>query len=445
LRRSQVVSRLYYGFERLGQNKALQALLRPSMLRDRTERNIWYLYVEVLGAAVLSAAAAFNAAFAVRLGASNTLIGWLSSIPSLIAVFLLIPSARFLESKSNRAPWVWGSLFIARIGYGMVTVLPWLLDRRLDAALVGLLIAISIPATFFSAGFNPMLADIVPERDRARVFANRSIIVSAAVALLTLLAGWWLEAAPRLGWAPFPLNYQGIYLAGFAGAVFSSIYLLRIRVPASKVIQRAKGARTGKPSLVQVKTLMANHRDFVRITLNTLVFDLGAWLVGPLYILFFVRELGASDGWIGLNSTLANVGVIAGYALWRRWIRKLGYGRTLLITVPLAASYALLVSAFPNLTAILVWGVWINLVNPGVSLSHFNILLKLCPDERRASYIASYSTLLNAGAFAGPMIGVALSEWLGIRPVLVLGGVIRLAGALLFHIFPIHIQEGDIL
>ena len=114
---------------------------------------------------------------------------------------ILIPSARFLERKANRAPWVWGSLLIARIGYGLVAVLPWLFRSRLDAALVWLLIAISVPATFFSAGFNPMLADVVPERDRARVFANRSIIVSAAVALLTFLAGRWLEAgpAPRLG------------------------------------------------------------------------------------------------------------------------------------------------------------------------------------------------------------------------------------------------------
>jgi MFS family permease len=444
VQRSRLVSRLYYGFERLGQHRAIQVLLRPSTLRDQTERNIWYLYVEVLWAAVLSAAAAFNATFAVRLGASNALIGWLSSIPSLIAVFLLIPSARFLESKSNRTPWVWGSLFVARIGYGLVAVLPWLLHVHLDVALVWLLIAISIPATFFSAGFNPMLADVIPERDRARVFANRNIVVSAAVALLTFLAGRWLEAAPRLGWAAFPLNYQLVYVAGFAGAVASSAYLLRIKVPESKVIGRAERARTRKSSLAQVKVMMDQNRDFVRIILNTLVFDLGAWLVGPLYIIFFVRELGATDGWIGLNSTLANVGVIAGYALWRRWIRKLGYSRTLLITVPLAASYAFLVSAFPNLTAILAWGVWINLVNPGVNLSHFNILLKLCPDDRRASYIAFYATLLNAGAFVGPMIGVALSEWLGIRPVLVLGGVIRLVGALLFYLFPIKIKEGDI-
>jgi MFS family permease len=196
--------------------------------------------------------------------------------------------------------------------------------------------------------------------------------------------------------------------------------------------------------MAHLKAMFSENATFVRIILNTLVFDLGAWLVGPLYVLFFVRELGASDGWIGLNSTLANVGVIAGYALWRRWIRKLGYSRTLLITVPLASSYAFLVGLFPNLSAVLAWGVLINLVNPGVNLSHFNILLKLCPAERRASYMATYATVMNAGAFVGPMVGVALSELLGIRAVLLIGGAIRLLGALLFYVFRVRVPQEDI-
>jgi MFS family permease len=423
---------------------ALRATLRGPALHTETQRNIWYLYLELPWSGVLSAAAAFNAAFAVRLGASNTLIGWLSSIPSLLAVVLLIPAARFLETKSYRTPWVWGSLFVARLGYGLVALFPWFVAAHQAEAMVWLLIAISVPSTFFSAGFSPLLADIVPERDRARVFANRNIIASAGVALLTLAAGRWLEGAAQTRWAAFPVNYQILYIVGFLGSMVSMAYLLRIRVPASKVIRGQPRPRTGKPSMAQLKFMFRENRDFVRIVLNTLVFDLGAWLVGPLYIILFVRELGASDSWIGLNSTLANVGVVVGYALWRRWIRKLGYSRTLLISIPLGASYAFLVALFPNLTLILVWGILINLINPGINLSHFNILLKLCPDERRASYIAIYATVMNAGAFVGPMIGVALAELWGVRTVLLIGGGVRLVGALLFHLFRIVVAEAEI-
>ncbi len=422
--------------------RRLARLLRGPSLYNQVERNIWYLYVEIFWAAVLSAAAAFNSAFAVRLGASNTMIGWLSSLPSLIAVFLLIPSARFLESRRRRTPWLWGSLFIARLGYGLIAVLPWLLTTHRAEAMVWLLIAITIPSTFFNAGFNPLLADVIPERDRARVFANRNIILSSTVSVLTFVAGRWLEASGRLSWAAFPVNYQVMYLIGFAASLMSSFYLLRLQVPESKVVIRT--AKTARPSLSSLRTMLTENRDFVRITFNTLVFNFGAWLVGPLYILLFIHELGASDGWIGLNSTLANVGVIVGYALWRRWIRRLGYRRALLIAILPAATYPILVSLVPDLTVILIWGVWINLVNPGVNLSHFNILLKLCPDERRASYLALFSTVMNIGAFIGPMIGVAMTEMMSIRTVLLIGGGIRVCGALLFYLLRINVQEGEI-
>ena len=418
--------------------KATRIRLRGANLQGKIDHNIWYLYVEVFWAAMLSAAASFNATFAVRLGASNAMIGWLSSVPALLAVFLLVPSARLLERKTQRAPWIWGSLFIARLGYGLIAILPWIVTGQRAEAVVGLLIAISIPSTFFSAGFNPLLADVVPERDRARVFANRNIIAGLTIAVLTFLTGRWLEAAANIRWAAFPVNYQVVYIVGFLAAVVSSLYLLKIRVPESKIVARPPRQ---KVTLAQLKGMFGQNRAFARIILNTLFFGFGEWLISPLYIIFFLRHLNATDGWVGLNSTLANIGVIIGYAFWQRLIYKLGDSRTLLITIPLSASYAFLVSLFPNLTAILVWGILINIINPGVNLSHFNILLKLCPEDRRASYIAFYSTIINMGAFIGPLIGVALSKTLDIRLLLIIGGSIRLIGALMFHVFPIRVTD----
>ncbi len=429
---------------RLRWARALRTALHGPAAYDQTSRNIEYLCIEVAWAGVLSAAAAFNAAFAVRLGATNRLIGWLSSLPSLIAVLVLIPGAHFLETKANRAPWVWGSLLVARLGYGLLAVLPWLLSTHRAEAVVALLIAITIPSTFFSAGWNPLLADVIPERDRTRVFAKRNILASAMVAGLTYVAGRWLEASDRLHWAAFPLNYQVVYAVGFVGAMISTAYVMKLKVPPSKVIPHPPPGQPHKPWLADLRSIFSHDRSFAAIVVNTLVFDSGAWLVGPLYIIFFVRQLGASDGWIGLNSTLANAGVIAGYALWRRWMRRLGYNRGLALSTPLAASYAFLVSLCPNLTAILAWGVLINLINPGVNLSHFNILLKLCPDDRRASYIAAFSTIMNLGAFVLPMVGVALADLWGIRTVLLIGGSIRLLGALLFRINRIRVPEVEI-
>ena len=56
--------------------------------------------------------------------------------------------------------------------------------------------------------------------------------------------------------------------------------------------------------------------------------------MGPLYIIYYVRQLGASDGWIGATSTLGNIGAIVGYWLGRKLVKKLGENKGLLVTLP---------------------------------------------------------------------------------------------------------------
>ncbi|MCL6432467.1 MAG: MFS transporter [Anaerolineae bacterium] len=427
----------------LRMRRVLRALVGGPVGVSQTERNIWYLCVEVAWAGVLGAAISFNSAFAVRLGASGALVGALTSFPCLIAVLMLIPSARFLESRSDRRPWIVGSLFLTRLGYALLAILPWVLTHRRAEAAVLILIAATIPNTFFSAAWQPLLADVIPPPDRTRVLSMRMILYSAIVAGLTFLGGEWLEASNRFGWARFPLNYQVLYAVGFLGALVSTVYVARIQLPRTGPAPDAT-AESRKPFLSDLKTILTVDRSYRAIVLDTLVFDGGAWLVAPLYVIFFVRELGAGDAWIGLHSTLSNIGIIAGYALWRRALRRLGHRRGLLISAPLVACHAFLVSLFPNLGLILVWAVLVNLAVPGVNLSHFNILLQLCPAERRPTYIATFSTIINAIAFVMPMVGVALAEALGIRAVLFLGGSLRLLGAFLFRLNPITVDDVEI-
>jgi MFS family permease len=413
-------------------------------LRERTlvDHNIHYLYVEIFWAAIFSAVFSFNATYALRLGATNEMVGWLSSIPALFAMVMMVPVASFIERRSNPYPWTNGALMLGRFGFLSAAFVPWLFPNRAAEVIVALFIARTIPITVFNTGFSPMLADVIPERDRARVFANRNIIMSATAAVVTFLSGQWLDAAQDWTWAAFPLNYQLLYVVGGAAALMSAYFVTRIQPPPVKVRPEAPRVQAARLTLRRLRAtaaeLLTQQRDFAVIIANTLIFNLGAWMVGPLYMILFVRQLAASDSWVGLNTTLANLGVIVGYALWRRWLPRLGDSRALRLSVPLAASYALLVAIFPNLSLILVWGILINLINPGVNLSHTNVFYRVCPEERRASYMALYASVMNAGAFICPMIGVALSEIMDIRWVLVIGGVIRLLGGFMFYIWPVE-------
>ncbi len=401
------------------------------------ERNIPLLYVEIMFASVLAVAGTFNGAYVLRLGGSNELIGLMSSIPALITATLCVPFAQILERKTRLMPYIVGSLLLSRGGYLLISLLPLLLHRSLPELTVSILIAATIPAVFFSTAWSPLLSDVVPPRMRATVLSWRSILSSVTIAPLIYLAGLWLNKAS------FPSNYQWMYAVGFLAGGCSILLVSRLGLPERDETAASHTATPREPLLPSLRNLMRRDTGFGRIIANTLFYDFGAWMIAPLYIILFVRQLGASDGWLGLNGTLANVGVILGYWLWRQIIRRLGEARALRISLPMATVYPLLVAAFPNLTFILFAGFLINVINPGVSLSHSVIFLGLLPEGKKYTSTALYNSVMNIGAFVAPLIGVALSNVIGIIPTLLLGGAMRVLGAGMFYLFPVQIPPAE--
>jgi MFS family permease len=412
-----------------------RVLVPPS---TTTERNIYFLYSEVIFASILGAAASFNGAYILRLGGSNTLIGLLSSLPSLVAMLSYIPSAHILERQTRLMPWIVWSLFIGRAGYVLILSLPFFMHHFVPEITAAILVLMTLPNVVFSTAWNPLLSDVVPPRSRANVLAWRSILASATVAPLIYVVGLWLERGPLAH--SFPGNYQWMYAIGFLAGVCSVYLVARIRM--ADASPRAESASTNASArgawLATLRTTFTENLGFRRIVVNTLLLNLGAWMIGPLYIIFFVRNLRATDGWIGLNGTLANIGVIVGYWLWRKIIHRTGEARALLIALPLASVYAYMVALWPNLSFILFAGFFINVTSPGLNLSHGLIFLDLLPAGKKHTSTALYSTIMNIGAFISPLIGVALANRIGIQTMLLIGGTLQLAGALMFYLFPVR-------
>ena len=88
-------------------------LVRPPS-GNLTDRNAGYMVMMMFWMALLSAGISFNSAYAVRLGASNQLIGLLSSGPALIVILATLPAARLIEGRRNRKAWLIGSFFVQR-------------------------------------------------------------------------------------------------------------------------------------------------------------------------------------------------------------------------------------------------------------------------------------------------------------------------------------------
>jgi hypothetical protein len=397
-------------------------------------RNAWYLVVEMFWASMLAAAATFNAAYAIRLGATNTHVSLLSSIPALMAVLVSIPAGQFLQKRPKRKPWLLWSLGLYRFGYLAVILIPWL---PLEGAVSGLmmvliLVTISIPAHFFNVGWIPMLSEVIPENMRASVFSARNIFYNLVLSVSGLFFGFWLDRII------FPINYQTLYFFGFACSMASLYYITKIEIPDSPYAP-AEGPppRSFNARWNLFKKALDSQPGFMRITINTWLHGVGVWMAVPLYVLYFVRDLKASEGWLGVNGTVASLATIAGYFLWRSVIQRQGELLILRLTIVCVGLYPFVVGLLPSLPLILIATALNGLLAPGVNLSHFNTLLKVTPEKERPGYTALYMTAANIGAFICPLLGIALANAAGFSQALVICGVLSIFGSMSFWFWPV--------
>jgi len=390
------------------------------------------LYLDIFWQSILAGTLAFNGAYVLRLGASNTAISLMSALPSLAAIFIALPAGYFLQARRHPRGWTLLSLGVHWLGFLLLAVVPWVRLPGLSPGGLAVLIifVFAIPSHVAGIGIPSLLAEVIPEPHRIRVFATRNLINSVVVSGVTLAVGAWLTAVV------FPINYQVIYVVGWVCGLLSLASLARIRLA-------ARTAPAGPPArLPRARrgwrlwpTDLAAQPNFRRVLVNSLWHQSGLWLASPLLILRYVRELDASDAWLGLHGTVMGVSTIVGLVFWRWAAERLREPRTLRLTILSLGLYPLLVGVSSQLAPILVFAALNGFFVAGVNLSHGNILLQSLPEGKRPEYMGVYSTIINTGAFICPLVSVAAAGWLGIGPTLVVCGVWALLGALSYWIW----------
>ena len=398
------------------------------MVTARTEARIRrLLYLEIMWSSVLGGITAFNAVYLLRLGGTNFDVSLNTALPSLGSVLISVPAGHFLQSRAHPGRWTLLCLAIYWTGFLLLGAVPWVHIGGLTASLLAviLLFTASLPAQIFSVGIYPLLAEMVSEQQRIRVFSMRSLINACVLSLVTFVVGQWLSRSP------FPLNYQVIYVIAWVCGMISVTHLIL----ASRALGERASVKPPRPAAAPGQWRLwpadlGRQPDFVHFTLNSLLHNLALWLAGPLYVLYFVRQLGATDAWLGLYATVTSLSTIVGLLFWRRVAERIREARTVRLTVISVGFMPLLAGLLPNLGAMLVLTALNAFFTAGINISTINVLLKTLPDDRQPEFMGLYTAVLNAGAFAAPLVAVAVAGRWGLGPTLVGCGVVGVFGGL---------------
>lgn len=404
--------------------------------------NIWHGALQNLANSVFTP---FLGIFAIRLGATNSQVALLSSLPALMSVAAMIPGASFIR-RFNTKKKITAAFFLAnRLFIIAIACVPLFTGDTRAAALVALVGLMNLPGAIANVSWQSLMGDIIPPEDRGSVFARRNQWSGLVGFLPTLLAGKMLDLLS------FPSGYQVMFLVAFCVSLIEIAVFTLIkesdgkedksahetpgtnRVPASTVVPEIR-----KPVLENIKTEIRTvlaHKRYFRYNLCSVLFHFG-WQMGwPLFTIYQVKHLGADNFWMAWFAVTQGIASFLSYRWWGRYADRVGNMRGLVFaTVGMAVNPVFYVLS-SKLWMIAFFNMSMGFFVAGTVLILFNSLLEVSPKEHRTKFIAYNNTLINLSAAIAPFVGNIAADLLGIKGALLATAAVRAAGALAFAWF----------
>lgn len=399
---------------------------------DIQKRNKRYVQIDAVGVGLANAATPFLPVFLTRLGATSTQVGLLSSMPGVTGLILAIPVGRFLQSRKYIVPWFSFSRLLVISAYAMTGLIPFLVPDDLIIPMILIVWALAtLPQTMLAVCFSVVMNSVAGPEGRFDLMSRRWSIMGITSATIVAFVGWFLDQVN------FPINYQIVFLGLSLGGLISYYFSSRIQLPEAQTAPPKSSDRSLVNSVRAYISLVRDQPAFVSFTLKRFVFLSGIYLAMPLFPLYYVREVHASDAVIGLIATAQTIVLVVGYQLWIRQSYRSGT-RVVLLTATLGMSlYPALVSITHNTTILVILAALSGIFQAGIDLTFFDELMKTVPPEYSPTFVSLAQSIQYFSAIFAPLIGTFLAEQIGLSGALIVSAIIRFIGFLLFA-RPIH-------
>jgi MFS family permease len=361
-----------------------------------------------------------------RLGATNFQVGLLTTMPALTGLFLAFFVGRFLQKQRNVVPWFSGARLLVLSAYAATGLAVFVVPSEY---LVWTILAIwalaTLPQTAVAVAFSVVMNAVAGPTYRYELMSRRWSILGLTTAVTTALAGQVLE---QMG---FPFNYQVVFIGLSLGGLISYYYSSHIELPDVEPVPVAQG-QSLRQRTRDYLNLIRLHPDFVRFSAKRFVFMIGVSLATPLFPLYFVKEVEASDAWIGLINMAQTAVLLIGYFVWTRQSRRRGSRYVLVWTTFSMALYPAIIALTQNVQLIVIIAGLAGFFQAGIDLVFFDELMKTVPMEYSATFVSLAQSLQYLSMVIAPTFGALLANVIGLSGALLVSAGIRLFGFLLF-------------
>ena len=353
----------------------------------------------------------FLVAFALKLGASNLMIGLLAAVPPL-AQLIQIPSIYLVEKyRVRRAISVYATAS-SRIFWLVIALIPFLFS--IEAGLTFLIVALFLYAAFGAVGgssWNSWMRDLVPQDRLGTFFSKRMSLAMALGIPLSLAAGFYLDYWKKL----FPdyelYGYPILFFFGFLAGMLGVYFISTIPEPRMAPVE-------GKPNFFRLILQPFEDANF-----KNLIMFLGSWcfavnLAAPFFTVYMLKRLQLDMSFIIALLVLSQLTSLAFLRLWGRFSDRfsnksvLGVSGPLFMLCILAWTFTTMpekhILTIPLLIAI---HIFMGISTAGVTLASGNIGLKLAPKGHATAYLAANSLVNSLAAGTAPVLGGKFADF----------------------------------
>lgn len=345
----------------------------------------------------------FLVGFALSLGAEDSHIGVLASLPPLLNLVQIAGS--YLVSRVGSAKTV---CLAAALGFRAVWLLillaPWLLLRtELGFPILLLLIGIGAASLFASLSgiaWMSWITPLVPEDIRGKFFGHRSMVASAVGMVAALFAGrfidWWQQLYPEAE----VTGFSWLFLVGTVFGVAGWVVLSRISD------YRPENADTSSGYLLQLREPF-RHPGFRKWMGFSVLWSFAVGIGSPFFSVFMITNLGLPFSLIALLGLVSGVTNTLGMRLWGGLLDEIG-SKPLLLLCSLGggAIPILWLLASPENYWIL-WPIHVltGIFWSGIGLASSHLLMGTAPRQNSGTYFAVFAGITGLAGAVAPIVG----------------------------------------
>lgn len=392
----------------------MRAVHKPYSLQERSNFHHLVLDIAWFGLA-WPAVSRFLSVYAIRLGAGANELSLMTSLPAVVLLFSATLAGWWMRRYQDTMRALFWPTFGFRLQFLLPAFTPFLPADWQPTWLILSLVLPALPQGISSVAFLIMLREAVDETHIPPLISRRLLVFNLAFGLSGLALGVWLEKAP------FPLNYQAMYLLAFGLALVSMWEVMKVRL-----------LPPAQPAAPTVRVNPWRVPAFWPVVVITGVTHLAFFSVMPLIPLHLVNNLNAGEGYMALFGLAELVAGAAITLAVSRLIVIFG-NRTLIALSMFGLSLSAAIAALaPSLNVALLSAVLMGASWAVTGVALFAYFSESTPAAHKSSYTTAYTQVIFLATFVGPMIGSGLYDrGANLVVILLIGSGIRMLAGML--------------